>query len=101
MYEQSRIFESVTSAAGEARIRLLTAAESFANRTALGRRVCEEFGFYDALGRPQQASCMKALRTLAERDRITLPAPRNGGGGGAPRGLGHPVPVPEGASFAC
>ena len=45
MYEQSRIFESVTSAAGEARIRLLTAAESFANRTALGRRVCEEFGF--------------------------------------------------------
>ena len=96
MYEQNRILTSVTSAAGEARVRMLMAAESCASRSALGRRVCEVFGFYDALGRPQQAGCMKALRTLDERGRISLPAPCNGGGGGAPRGLGHPVPVPEG-----
>ena len=96
MYEQNRILSSVSSAAGEARVRMLMATERFASRSALGRRVCEVFGFHDALGRPQQAGCMKALRTLAERDRIMLPAPRNGGGGGAPRGLGHPVPVPEG-----
>ena len=96
MYVQSRIFERVASAAGEARIRLRTAAESLANRTALGRRVCEEFGFYGAPGWPQQASCVKALRTLEERGRITLPAPRNGDGGGAPRGIGQPVPVPAG-----
>ncbi len=94
MYEQNRILASVSSAGGEVRVRMLMAAESCASRSALGRWVCEVFRFCYALGRPQKAGCMKALRTLDERGWITQPAPRNGGGGGAPRGLRHPVPVP-------
>ena len=50
--------------------------EQFASRRALGRRVCAKFAFRDRLGRPQMASCLKALNVLAERsDRIVLPPP--------------------------
>ena len=40
-------------------------AESFDQRTALGRRVCEEFEFYEARARVQLAGRMKVLRHLA------------------------------------
>ena len=58
--------------------------ERFDSRSALGRRICEEFSFADARGRPQLAGCMKALGALAERVAdIVLPA-AEGLGGGAP-----------------
>ena len=94
MYQQSRILERVSDAMGEARVRFLMAAESFANRTALGRRVCEEFGSYDALGRPQQAGCMKALRTLDELGACRISP------GGCRHGHGSALPQPAaGPSF--
>ena len=48
------------------------ADERFETRTALGRRVCGEFGVYDARGRNQLAGCTKALRGLDEWCQINL-----------------------------
>ena len=63
------------SAACERIVRILS-AEAFASRSALGRRICTEFGFRDRRGRPQLAGCLKALRILeARRAGIVLPAP--------------------------
>ena len=68
-----------------------------ARRRALGRRVCEEFGFIDALGRLQVAGCMKALARLAERaPEVELPPPRVGAVGRPPRQLAAAVPEPIG-----
>ena len=65
-------------------IAAILAGEQFASRRAVGRRVCEEFGFRERLGRLQVAICLKALNVLAERsERIVLPTPAavvNGGG---------------------
>ena len=66
------------------------------SRSALGRIVCERFGFYDARGRLQQAGCMKALRTLEAERRITLPAPRRAMSIAGPRLLDVAVPEAEG-----
>ena len=58
------------------RVAAILALERFPSRMALGRRICEEFGFQDARGRWQLAGCLKALRVMAGRSqRISLPAP--------------------------
>ena len=49
---------------GVARLQALMDAESFKNRSAVGHRVCEEFGFHDACGGAQLVGCMKVLRDL-------------------------------------
>ena len=49
-------------------------AENFENRSAIGRRVCEDFGFYDARGQVQLVGCMKVLRDLNDGGQICLPA---------------------------
>lgn len=48
-------------------------------RSSLVRSVCAYFGFLDALGRPQQASCIKALRDLEAAGHFVLPARLNSG----------------------
>ncbi len=45
------------------------------SRTEIGRQVCARFGFLDAHGKPQVASCMQALRALAAARQIDLPPP--------------------------
>ena len=67
--------------------------EHFESRRALGRRVCEEFAFIDAAGRPQVSGCMKALAALAATSPdIVLPQPRSGVSDTRPRVLDAPVP---------
>ncbi len=94
MQQQHRILETISSPECLARVAALLAAESFSHRTALADRVCAKFRFADALGQPQLASCLKALRTLHSRGCIALPPPVRNGGRGLPRRLGRPVPAP-------
>ena len=61
-------------------------------RNATARRVCEAFGFLDARGRVQQASCLKALRTLDAEGLIDLPAGQHGAPTPKPRVLASPIP---------
>ena len=65
MHEQNQIASTLTSADGTTRLKDLLAAAGSASRTEVGRRVCQRFGFHDALGRPQLAGCMKALSRCA------------------------------------
>ena len=79
----------------EGQVELRSVVDPEDSRAGVARRVCEAFGFRDARGRLQQASCTAVLRDLDEAGLIRLPPPRNrGGGGGRPRGLGHAVPLP-------
>ena len=96
MHEQNQIGSTLASADGTARLKDLLAQADSASRTEVGRRVCELFGFHDALGRPQLAGCMKALRRLEADQRIELPAPRHARRRCRPRRLGRPVPQPVG-----
>ena len=64
------------------------------SRSAIGRLVCDTFGFYDARARPQWAGCMKALRTLESEHRIVLPAPQPSLHTRGPRLLDAPVAAP-------
>ena len=73
---QSQIIRTLRDEASIARLASILSGESFDSRSALGRRVCEEFSFFDARGRPRLAGCMKALGGLAESvPEITLPPP--------------------------
>ena len=84
MKAQSLVQRTLGSPEAMDSIAAMLAGEQFASRRAVGRRVCEEFGFRDRLGRLQVATCLKALNVLAERsERIVLPPPAavvNGGG---------------------
>lgn len=77
-------------------ITAMLAGEQFAIRRAVGRRVCEGFGFRDRLGRLQVATCLKALSVLAEcSERIVLPTPA-----AVVSGRGKPSLVAAGAGLA-
>ena len=96
---QSQISRTLRGAAARSRIEGILSRERFGSRRALGRRVCEEFGFVDALGRPQVAGCLKALAGLARRSpELVLPPPRAGPVDNRPRQLAatvsEPVDVP-------
>ena len=94
MYEQNQIRRTLYSAEGQAR--LSSVLDPGDSRAMAARRVCEAFGFHDARGRLQQASCTTVLRELDGAGLIKLQPPSNRGGGGRPRGLGHAVPLPTG-----
>jgi len=64
------------------------------HRSALARRVCERFEFYDVRGEAQLAGCLKALRELEAGGHFTLPAARRRPGPKSPRRLSEPVPLP-------
>jgi len=64
-------------------------------RADIARYLCNEFEFKDARGKPQIASCLKALIELQTKGLIKLPKPvsvhKNKW---APKRLGNPVPFP-------
>ena len=97
---QSQISRSLRSESSRSRIVAILSQERFDSRRALGRRICEEFSFVDALGRLQVAGCLKALAALAEGSpEIVLPPPRVAAVENRPRQLtsdvGEPVGVPS------
>ncbi|MEI6415706.1 MAG: Druantia anti-phage system protein DruA [Pseudomonadota bacterium] len=65
------------------------------HRTELADRLCDEFGFVDALDRRQRSGCLKSLRVLEKRGHFVLPTPRRKVGSPRPRGLASPVPPPQ------
>ena len=94
---QSQIIRTLRDEASIARLASILSGESFDSRSALGRRVCEEFSFFDARGRPRLAGCMKALGVLAESvPEITLPPPAAPAVKGGPRLVAAGVAEPEG-----
>ncbi len=93
MMAQSQISRTLCGDAAHSRIVAMLSQEHFESRRALGRRVCEEFAFIDAAGRPQVSGCMKALAALAATSPdIVLPQPRSGVSDTRPRVLDAPVP---------
>jgi len=62
MRMQSQIKRTLRRPQGLARVCALMREAPEAHRTALADRVCADFGFIDARGRPQRAGCLKALR---------------------------------------
>ncbi|MER2516556.1 MAG: hypothetical protein ABTR92_09175 [Candidatus Accumulibacter phosphatis] len=67
-------------------------------RSAFVGEVCEQFGFVDGRGKPQAASCIKALLELERGGHFVLPTarPRVSVEGRRPRRLGQPVEAPNG-----
>ncbi len=85
--------------AAVSRTSLFQSQERFDSRSALGRRVCEEFSLFDAAGRLRLAGCMKALAVLAGSVPGTfLSLPKmpavTGGPGIVEAGVPEPVGVP-------
>ena len=84
MGAQSQIQRTLADPESVAVVAAILSREQFASRRQLGRRICDEFGFSDRLGRLQVAGCLKALRALERRsERIVLPPagpPVPGGG---------------------
>ena len=79
-----------------------TAPASFVSENRLATpgaivcEVCEVFEFADARGDWQASTCTRALANLADRGRISLPAPTNSYAAGAgPRLLPKRVPLPN------
>jgi hypothetical protein len=96
MASQRRIQRRLAAPDALERLRDLLEAEPSWHRTALADRLCVEYEFVDPAGRPQRSSCLKALRTLAERGHFVLPPPRTSTAPPQPQRLGQPVPVPQG-----
>ena len=94
MYRQHQIHRNLTSSEGVVCIQRLLAEEDLSTCSAVGRRVCQEFGFYDARGREQFASCMKVLNLLERQRQIVLPRSKRTWKSAGVRGLGEPVAVP-------
>jgi hypothetical protein len=67
-----------------------------APRAAVAERVCEHFDFFNALGKPQKAGCLKALRELERVGRIQLPRARRPPPCVDPRRCTQPVEQPQG-----
>ncbi len=94
---QSQISRTLRDETAVARIAAILSREQFESRSALGRRICREFSFFDAAGRPRLAGCMKALGVLAGSfPDIVLPPPKSPAVRGGPRLVEAGVPEPEG-----
>ena len=93
MLIQNQIHRTLSEADSLSRVgRILSEADGD-SRSAIGRRVCEAFGFSDGRGRPQLAGCMKALRSLEAEGGLRLPAPRCGRPPSAARRVAGAVPA--------
>ena len=65
-------------------------------RTVLADEICQRFGFFDALGRTQVSTCLKALRDLEAEGHFVLPAgAHKGKKKHTPRRLSEAVPAPQ------
>ena len=97
MLPQPQIQRTLGGVASVDRIAAILATVEFTSRGALGRRICEEFGFADARGRRQRAGCLEAPGVLAGRsDRIVLPPPQRPPILSAPVRLDGPLAPPVG-----
>ena len=94
MMLQNQILSTLRAPDSQARLDCIVTPDPLASRTLVGQRVCREFGFVDARGRTQLASCLKALKVLENSGRIALPAPRHHKRAPAPRCLDTAVPAP-------
>ena len=55
------------------RITTILSQEQFDIRSDLGRRICQEFRFFDSQGRPQLTGCLKTLSQLETTKGLPLP----------------------------
>ena len=92
---QHQILRTLREPEAIERVLALSEDPAPAHRSALAERVCAQFGFLDARGRPQRSTCLKALRALERAGHIVLPAPRTRPGPAHPRRLPAPVPAPH------
>ena len=77
---QHQIKRTLNEPAALERVEALMREHGELHRTGLARRVCEEFGFFDAGSRAQIGGCLAALRALERAGRVELPGPRTQGG---------------------
>jgi len=95
MFIQNQIKRTLSSPANTDYVRQLLESEDIGHRTDLAKRLCEQFGFYDAGGRIQISGCVKALRQLEKAGHITLPkVERKEQAKKSPRRLGQAVALP-------
>ena len=80
MDAQHQIKRSLNAPEALERVEAMLRDDGQLHRTGLARRVCEEFGFFDARGRAQVGGCLAALRALEHAGRIGLPPARTRGG---------------------
>ncbi len=66
-----------------------------APRCAIAERVCQHFGFFNALGKPQKSGCLKALREQERVGRFQLPQARRQSPQAGPRRCTEPVEEPR------
>ncbi len=66
-----------------------------APRSAIAKRVCQHFGFFNALGKPQKSGCLKALRELERVGRFQLPEARRQSPQAGPKRCTAPVEQPR------
>jgi len=77
-------------------IRGLLESDQLTNRTALSLNLCNHFKFFDFRGKPQQAGCVKALRTLETEGHFILPKASWAPGKRTQKRLEAPVSPPHG-----
>ena len=95
---QNQIQHRLNDPAAQSWLAGIVSNEEFGSLRALGRRVCEHFGFVDPWGRLQEVGCLKALRVVESRVPemvlpVSAPPPTRAG----PRVLEEPIAAPEGA----
>ncbi|MBW2736685.1 MAG: IS4 family transposase [Deltaproteobacteria bacterium] len=94
MNEQNQVKRTLQGNINEVREHI--AEHSELSRTALALSVCERFGFHNARGAPQKATCLKALREFAAEDILQIPESRTPKRGASPaRRLADAVPLPR------
>ena len=93
---QSLILQTLKQQPGRDQLVALLESAEFESRTALSRRVCVDFDFHDARGRPQIAGCQKALRSLEADGVLRLPPPLAAAPERTPIQLAAPLPPPCG-----
>lgn len=93
---QNQIQRRLSAPESVERVRGLIAQNPDMPRTKLADLVCDDFGFVDRRGWRQRSGCLKALRVLEQRGRLTLPAARTKPGVPCPRRLDSGVALADG-----
>lgn len=94
MNTQNQIKRTLSTASSVDYISQLLKADEVTNRSALAKKVCSHFNFYDVRGKEQLSGCLKALRNLESLGHFELPASQKGSSTKSPRRLNAPVPLP-------
>ena len=92
---QSHICRTLHLEGSLLRITAILTQEQFNSRSDLGRRICQEFRFFNPQGRPQLAGCLKALSQLETTKGLSLPAARRPAVKSTPRLLDKAVSLPK------